>query len=63
MNMTTGANNKNFSKFIASSLFCPRCGKAQAVISKLLLCLPDSDKYAYYCKECGAELGARMEKN
>ena len=46
----------------ASSLLCPKCGKAQPVRRKLLLVLPDAEKYAYYCQVCGEELGTKLEK-
>lgn len=52
----------SFGQFKAASLFCPQCNKAQAVRSKLLLCLPEGDKYAYYCQQCGAELAAKIER-
>lgn len=44
----------------AQSLFCAKCGQAQPLRLKLLLVLPDGEKYAYYCRVCGAELGFKM---
>ena len=52
----------SFSQLRAYSLYCPHCNQAQAVVNKLLLCLPQGDKYAYYCQRCGAELGSKIEK-
>jgi transcription elongation factor Elf1 len=52
----------NFGDLAAQSLFCPQCQKAQPVQAKLLLVLPSSEKYAYYCSVCGAELGMKMER-
>lgn len=46
----------------ASSLFCSKCGQAQPVRPKLLLVLPDAEKYAYYCQVCGEELGTKLDK-
>ncbi len=56
------AGQDSFGDFEAQSLYCPACGKAQPVRQKLLLCLPDGDKYALYCRQCGAELGSKMVK-
>jgi transposase-like protein len=51
-----------FDQLQVSSLYCPFCRQARPVRLKLLLCLPQGDKYAYYCQECGAELAVKMEK-
>ena len=51
----------NFGDLEAQSLYCPQCEKAQPVRLKLLLVLPGSEKYAYYCRVCGAELGSKIE--
>lgn len=53
---------RGFAGIEASSLYCPHCGKAQPVRAKLLLVLPGKEKYAYYCRQCGAELGGKEEK-
>lgn len=47
----------------AQSLLCPRCGKAQPVRKKLLLVLPEGDKYAYFCAVCGEEVGSKLEES
>lgn len=52
----------SFSSLEAQSLYCPKCGQAQPVRAKLLLCLPQGDKYAYYCRVCGEELGSKMQE-
>jgi len=46
----------------ATSLMCPRCGKAQPVRRRLLLVLPTGEKYSYHCAVCGEEVGSKMEK-
>ncbi len=43
----------SFREFEASSLFCPRCKQANPVRKKLLLLLPDGNKYDYACGVCG----------
>lgn len=45
----------------ATSLFCPRCGKAQPVRRRLLLVLPTGEKYSYLCAVCGEEVGSKTE--
>ncbi len=50
-----------YSQFEASSLFCPRCRQAVPVRKRLLLILPDGDKYEYLCAYCSHSLGTKME--
>jgi hypothetical protein len=50
-----------FEQFEASSLFCPRCRQAVPVRKRLLLVLPDGDKYEYLCAYCSHSLGTKME--
>jgi hypothetical protein len=33
------------------------------VREKLLLVLPGGDKYAYFCRVCGAELGSKLDSD
>ncbi len=56
-------NGHSFSGLEAQSLFCPKCGQAQPVREKLLLVLPTGDKYAYFCRVCGEELGSKMDQS
>lgn len=48
-----------FGEFIASELYCPKCGRAQKVRERLLLYLPDGVLYEYLCSGCGNSLGER----
>jgi len=50
-----------FAQFEASSLYCPRCRQAVPVRKRLLLVLPDGDKYEYLCSVCSHSLGTKME--
>ncbi|MCX5911712.1 MAG: cytoplasmic protein [Deltaproteobacteria bacterium] len=50
-----------YGQFEASSLFCPRCRQAVPVRKRLLLVLPDGDKYEYLCSFCSFSLGTKME--
>jgi hypothetical protein len=50
-----------YAQFEASALFCPRCRQAVPVRKRLLLILPDGDKYEYLCAYCSHSLGTKME--
>jgi hypothetical protein len=50
-----------YDQFEASALFCPRCREAVPVRKRLLLILPDGDKYEYLCSYCSFSLGTKME--
>lgn len=45
----------------ASLLLCPTCRKAQPVRKRLLLVLPQGDKYEYVCTQCGSTCGDKIE--
>ena len=51
----------SFGQFEASALFCPRCRQAAPVRKRLLLVLPEGDKYEYLCARCSQSLGTKME--
>jgi len=51
----------SYEQFEASSLFCPRCRQAMPVRKRLLLILPDGDKYEYLCAQCSRSLGTKMD--
>ncbi|NWF56215.1 MAG: cytoplasmic protein [Syntrophaceae bacterium] len=51
----------SFGEFEASELFCSRCRRAVPVRKRLLLVLPDGDKYEYLCAHCSNSLGTKME--
>jgi len=53
---------KQFEKLQATELYCPKCGRAMPVRERLLLVLPEGDKYEYLCARCGASVGERIEK-
>ena len=53
---------KQFEELEASSLFCSKCKKAVPVRKKLLLALPEGDKYDYLCTECGSPVGSKISK-
>ncbi len=55
--------NRQFDQLEAATLFCARCKQAVPVRKKLLLALPDGDKYDYLCVHCGNSAGTKTERN
>jgi hypothetical protein len=53
---------KQFEEFEASTLFCPKCKEAVPVRGKLLLVLPEGDKYDYLCTKCATPIGSKVSK-
>jgi len=53
----------SFGELEASSLFCPRCKKANPVRKTLLLVLPDGHKYDYACSVCGTQVGGKTDSD
>jgi hypothetical protein len=56
-----GKPQSSFGEFEASELFCSRCRRAVPVRKRLLLILPEGDKYEYLCAHCSNSLGTKME--
>jgi hypothetical protein len=54
--------NRNYSDFEATELFCPKCRKAVPVRKRLLLILPQGEKYDYSCAYCGTSVGDKLVK-
>ena len=52
-----------FKELEASSLFCQKCKEAVPVRKKLLLALPQGDKYDYLCTQCGSPVGSKTTKD
>lgn len=59
--MNNPGGPRQFQGLEAASLFCEKCRQAQPVRRKLLLVLPQGDKYAYYCQVCGHQVGSKTE--
>jgi hypothetical protein len=49
-----------YDDFNATELFCPKCKRAVPVRKRLLLVLPQGDKYDYYCPYCGTSVGEKL---
>jgi len=50
-----------FEQLEASMLFCPQCRVAGPVRKRLLLILPQGNKFDYVCVRCGAVCGDKIE--
>ena len=53
---------QSYKDFDATELFCPQCKKAVPVRKRLLLILPEGDKYDYNCVFCGTSVGDKLVK-
>jgi hypothetical protein len=50
-----------FERMEATLLACPHCKRAVPVRKRLLLVLPEGDKYEYLCPQCGSTCGTTVE--
>ena len=53
---------KNFKEFDATELYCPVCKRAVPVRKRLLLVLPEGDKYEYRCAHCSETVGTKIDR-
>jgi hypothetical protein len=51
-----------YREFDAIELYCPACKRAVPVRKRLLLVLPDGDKYEYLCAFCSATVGTKIDR-
>lgn len=51
-----------FDQMEASLLLCPKCGVATPVRKRLLLVLPEGEKFDYVCTRCGTLAGDKIER-
>jgi hypothetical protein len=50
-----------FKRMEASLLACPKCKIAVPVRKRLLLILPEGNKYEYVCPQCSSTCGTTIE--
>jgi hypothetical protein len=50
-----------FQQLEASLLFCPQCREAVPVRKRLLLILPQGNKFEYLCTSCSSICGDKIE--
>ena len=53
----------SFEQLEASLLYCPQCRKAMPVRKKLLLILPEGNKFEYLCTTCSSLCGEKIERD
>ena len=51
-----------FIEFDATELYCPRCQRPVPVRKRLLLVLPEGDKYEYLCAFCSESVGSKIDR-
>jgi hypothetical protein len=51
-----------YKEFDATELYCPRCRRAVPVRKRLLLVLPEGDKYEYLCAFCSSTVGTKISR-
>jgi hypothetical protein len=59
---TSEAPESMYKEFDATELYCPRCKRAVPVRKRLLLVLPDGDKYEYRCAFCAESVGTKIDR-
>ena len=51
-----------FEEFDATELYCGKCRLAVPVRKRLLLVLPEGDKYEYLCAYCMESVGTKIDR-
>jgi hypothetical protein len=51
----------NYDEFEAAELFCPQCRTARPVRRRLLMVLPEGNRYDYLCTACGSSIGTKTD--
>lgn len=51
-----------FKELEATELYCPKCRRAVSVRKRLLLVLPEGDKYEYLCAFCSESVGTKIDR-
>ncbi len=57
-----GKEEGQFDELEVSSLFCPKCGRAVPVRKRLLLVLPEGERYEYLCSVCSTSVGRKVQE-
>jgi hypothetical protein len=53
--------DRDFDQLEATLLYCTTCRQAMPVRKRLLLILPNGDKYEYFCSRCATICGEKIE--
>lgn len=51
-----------FKEFDATELYCPKCKRPVPVRKRLLIVLPEGDKYEYLCAFCSESVGSKIDR-
>ena len=57
-----GTHAGMYKDFDATELYCPRCKEAVPVRKRLLLVIPEGDKYEYLCATCSESVGTKIDR-
>jgi hypothetical protein len=57
-----GYPTDTFDQLEASLLYCPSCRRATPVRKRLLIVLPEGEKFDYVCTQCGTISGDKIER-
>ena len=60
---TGSPQSRMFRDLDATELYCPHCKMAVPVRKRLLLVLPEGDKYEYFCPYCAETVGVKIDRN
>lgn len=55
-------SNGMFKEFDATELYCPKCKRSVPVRKRLLIVLPEGDKYEYLCAVCFESVGTKIDR-
>lgn len=59
---TQTKSNGMYKEFDATELYCPKCKRPVPVRKRLLLVLPEGDKYEYLCALCSESVGSKIDR-
>ena len=57
-----GQRSGVYKEFDATELYCARCKRAVPVRKRLLLVIPEGDKYEYICTFCSESVGTKIDR-
>jgi hypothetical protein len=52
-----------YKEFDATELYCPRCKQSVPVRKRLLLVVPEGEKFEYLCAVCSTSVGTKMDRH
>lgn len=57
------SDTESYQDFDATQLYCATCKQAVPVRKRLLLVLPEGDKYEYLCAYCAGTVGTKIDRD